>query len=233
MQSRLNVIIILGLLAAVVGLIFYFNSPGGAPHEAMAAQNLPQPHKTIQISQAELDNAGKPDPQKDNPFQFVKPLPVGTAAPDFSVKTANGDTVKLSSFKGKKNVVLVFYQGSFCSICGMQLANLQSHVQDFSDQDAQIIAISADDMEHAQKTLGEHGLSFEVAPDPAKSIIDTYGVRNTAKNIAWPTAFIVDKKGIIQLSYGQSDMKRIHADELLPALSKLTGKPAPTLTYYE
>ena len=230
MKSQMNVIIITGLLILAVGFIVNLSgTPGGLEpvHKALATEN------TITVSQAELDNVGKPNPERDNPFQFVNPLPVGTPAPDFRLQTASGDPVKLSSFKGKKNVVLIFYQGSFCTVCAMQLSNLQSHAQDFADQNAEIIAISADDLTHAQKTLGNLGLSFPVAADPARDVINRYGVRNTAKNIAWPAACVVDKKGIIRMSFAQADMKRIHANELLPALSKLTGKPAPVLTYYE
>ena len=157
---------------------------------------------------------------------------MGKAAPNFTARTADGKPFNLSSFKGRKNVVLVFYQGSFCSVCGAQLSNLQAHLSDFKAQDAEIVAISADDEEHAMQSVGEHGLSFNVVPDHDKKIIKQYGIGNISKRgIAWPSLFVIDKKGIVQLSYADKDGHRMHSNEILPVLSRITGKPAPNLTY--
>lgn len=174
-----------------------------------------------------------PDLSHTDAYEFLDPVPVGRKAPDFSVTTAEGKSLRLSEFKGKKNLVLVFYQGSFCSVCGAQLTNLQNHLSAFKEQDTEIIAISADDKAHALQSVGEHGLTFNVVPDEAKKIIHEYGVANVSKKgIAWPSAFVVDKKGIVQLSYASAEGHRLHSNEFLPVLSKLTGRPAPKgLTY--
>jgi mycoredoxin-dependent peroxiredoxin len=173
-----------------------------------------------------------PDLTKTDAFEFLDPAPLGKQAPDFSAKTADGKTIRLSDFKGKKNVVLVFYQGSFCSVCGAQLTNIQSHLSDFKAQDAEIIAISADDKLHAMQSVGEHGLTFNVVPDADKSIIQKFGIANVSKKgIAWPSLFVIDKKGLVQLNYASREGHRMHSNEILPVLSKITGKPVPKLTY--
>lgn len=165
-------------------------------------------------------------------YDALRPVSIGKKAPDFTAKTAEGKTIRLSSFKGKKNLVLVFYQGSFCTVCAAQLSNIQSHLSAFKAQDAEVIAISADDMEHAQQSVGEHGLTFNVVPDANKQIISRFGVANAShRGIAWPSLFVVDKKGVVKLSYASEDGHRLHSNEILPVLSKLTGKPAPKLDY--
>lgn len=245
MKSQLSVAIVAVLLLVSVGVVWNLGHTSPAPKSAIAtlatASDVPAgtvaetatPHETIEITKEEFDNALKPDPKKTDPYQFLHPVAVGAPAPDFSVKDANGDLIKLSDFKGKNNVVLIFYQGHFCAICGKQLNNIQMHIQDFREQDAVVLAVSADDFNHAQMTLGERGLSFHIIPDPNKKLIDLYGVHNTAKNIAWPSAYVIDKKGKVQLSYASKDGHRLHSSDFLPVLSKITGKRAPSLTYYE
>ena len=244
MKNQISVIIVVGLLIASIGAVINLSTTSPPPASAVAAQidiskidtsshNTDQPDNVLVVTKNDFEHALDTNPKKTDPYQFVKAVPQGKPAPDFTVKTAAGDTLKLSEFKGKKNVVLIFYQGHFCAICGKQLNNIQFHIQDFRNQDAEIIAISADDIKHAQLTLGERGLSFHVVPDPNKDLIALYGVKNTSKNIAWPSAFVIDKKGTVILSYASEDGHRLHSSDFLPVLSKITGKPAPVLTYYE
>jgi peroxiredoxin len=169
-----------------------------------------------------------PDLSHTDAYEFIDPVPVGHQAPDFTATTADGKPIKLSQYKGKKNLVLVFYQGSFCSVCGAQLTNLQNHMSAFKQQDAEIIAISADDKVHALQSVGEHGLTFPVVPDDAKKIIQKFGIANVSKKgIAWPSAFVIDKKGVVQMSYASQEGHRLHSNEILPVLAKITGRPAP------
>ncbi len=165
-------------------------------------------------------------------FEFLDPVPVGKKAPDFTAKTADGKMIRLADFKNKKNLVLVFYQGSFCSVCAQQLANLQENRTHFNAQDAEIIAVSADDTAHSLNSVGELGLSFKVVPDFEKKLIKSFGVANISKkNIAWPSLFVVDKKGMVRLSFANRDGQRLHSQDILPILARITGKPAPHLNY--
>jgi peroxiredoxin len=163
---------------------------------------------------------------------FIKPPKVGSLAPRFLASDALGKDVSLKQFLGKKNVVIIFYSGNSCPVCGHQLENIQSHLKDFNTQEAQVLAISADAAEQAKMTLGEHGLSFSVIPDPQRKLIKQFGVMNLKKhNKAWPSAFIIDKKGIVRMSYADASGKRLHSSDILPELSKITKKPAPKLDY--
>jgi mycoredoxin-dependent peroxiredoxin len=164
-----------------------------------------------------------PNLSQTDAYELLDPIPVGHVAPDFSAKTADGKPIKLSSFKGHKNVVLVFYQGSFCTVCAQQLTDLQLKLSDFKKQNTEIVAISADDPSHAMQSVGEHGLTFPVVPDKSKAIIKQFGVSNVSRQgIAWPSLFIVDKRGLVRLSYADRNGHRLHSDEILPVLSKMS-----------
>ncbi len=206
------------LLAALcsVGFVGYLSMQ---PHHNVA-HALSKP----KIELAERPSLGDTMMKQTNPHIFLSPVPVGQSAPDFKVKDASGKMVSLSGFKGKKNVVLIFYQGDFCRVCGAQLDNLQSNLKAFQDYDAEILAISSDPIEKARKTFGEHGLSFSVLPDEQLKIINQFGVPNVKRNIAWPSVFIIDKAGIVKLSYADPDFKRLYSPELLKALEVITEK---------
>jgi peroxiredoxin len=218
MKASWNVWMVTLLL---VGAIAWVSFLGGQPQPGEPVVEAAAPVKAV--SQPTVT----PDLTKVDPTQFLAPIPVGRKAPDFqAIDAMTGKPLRLSDFKGKKNVVLVFYQGSFCPVCGKQLEDLQSNLKQFQGQDTEIMAISADPQQQAQQTLGEHGLSFRVLPDPSKAIIQKFGVANITKGgIAWPSAFIVDKAGVVRLSVAEPDGRRLKSQDLLPVLSKVTGKP--------
>lgn len=212
------------ILAIMLGGIVL--ATGFIPNKALAGQGhlLAATHKP--------DNL--PSATNLDPAAFLAPPVKGKKAPVFSTQDALGKPLSLSQYLGKKNVVLIFYSGSTCPICAQQLSNLQSHLADFQFQDAEILAISADDAQHAKQTLGEYGLGFKVIPDKTHQIIKMYGISNPNKHgKAWPASFIIDKKGILRMCVADPEGKRLHSNELLPELSKITKKPAPKLEYDE
>lgn len=223
-----------GLFIASIFLVIWMaqNPQGTEPQANAKERNARQNTVTYRLAGDEKTTVLSPDMKNSDPYLLIDPPLKGWKAPDFNVSDATGNTVKLSDYQGKNNVVLIFYQGSFCSVCGKQLSNLQKHLKDFAAHDAKIIAISADDKDHAMQTLGERGLSFKVVPDPQKTLIKSYGVANLSKGgMAWPSAFIINKEGKVHLAYAEKSGHRLHANELLTELSKLTGKPAPTFGY--
>jgi len=241
MKTQARIWLVMVALVLAVGAVYALSttkSPmqnGNADSAASPAQTetpvseaAPASAEQSQLAANKSPVSLSPDLAHTDAYEFLDPVPVGRQAPDFSTTTAEGKAIKLSQFKGKKNLVLVFYQGSFCSVCGAQLTNLQNHLSDFKAQDAEIIAISADDKMHALQSVGEHGLSFPVVPDEAKKIIHQFGIANVSKKgIAWPSAFVIDKKGVVQLSFASEEGHRLHSNEILPVLSKITGRPAP------
>ena len=81
-------------------------------------------------------------------------LNAGDAAPDFTLKDQNGNDVTLSSFRGKHNVVIVFYPFTFTGVCQGELCEIRDDPSAFERADAQVLAISCD-TRHAQKQWAE------------------------------------------------------------------------------
>ena len=69
---------------------------------------------------------------------------IGQAAPDFTIPNQHGEAVSLSSFKGNKNVLLMFYPFSFTGTCTGELCALRDDLSSFQNDDVQVLAISCD-----------------------------------------------------------------------------------------
>ena len=81
-------------------------------------------------------------------------LTIGTPAPDFTLMDQHGSPVTLSSFKGMKNVVILFYPFAFSGICTGELCALRDDLAAFQNDDVQLLAISCDPM-YAQRAFAE------------------------------------------------------------------------------
>jgi peroxiredoxin len=158
-------------------------------------------------------------------FEELNLPKVGTLAPPFKVLDAGGKTLSLEQFKKKSHLVLVFYQGYFCPVCGHQLEGFQAQLDAVKAEQATVLAISADNVPHAQQTVSEHGLSFSVIPDPKHELIELFGVANRAKsNIAWPSVLVLSKEGRVAMAFADKSGKRLTVEEVLPVLKKLNAK---------
>jgi peroxiredoxin len=127
-------------------------------------------------------------------------LTIGKPAPDFSLVNQFGETVSLSSFKGKKNVVVLFYPFAFSGICTGELCALRDDLSAFHNEDAELVAISCDPM-YSLKAYGEaEGYSFQLLADfwPHGDVAKSYGVFLEEKGFATRGTFIIDKEGILR-----------------------------------
>lgn len=96
------------------------------------------------------------------------------AVPDFTVPLIDGGEFKLSEQLGENFALLLFYRGVHCPICKMQLRELQRKLGEFAERGINVVAISMDSKERAQKSSDEwdikdltlgYGLSEQQARD--------------------------------------------------------------------
>lgn len=133
-------------------------------------------------------------------------LKVGDAAPNFTLKNAAGETFALADFKGKKNVVLLFFPAVGTSVCEKELCSTRDSMKDYEILDAQVLAISVDGP-FAQKLWSDkHQFNFPVLSDFNKEVSQSYGAfydvwlagKFDLKGVAKRSAFVIDKNGTIQ-----------------------------------
>jgi peroxiredoxin len=125
----------------------------------------------------------------------------------------HGSPVTLSSFKGQKNVVILFYPFAFSGICTGELCALRDDLAAFQNDDVQLLAISCDPM-YAQRAFAEQeGYKFPVLADfwPHGGAAKAYGVFDDARGCAVRGTFIVDKNGTLvwQIVNGLGDARNL------------------------
>lgn len=149
-------------------------------------------------------------------------LSVGDIAPDFEIKDQHGQLVKLSSFRGEKNVVITFYPFSFTGTCTGELCALRDDLGAFQNEKVQLLAISCDSS-YVQKVFAEkEGYTFPVLSDfwPHGAVATAYGVFDEIKGFAQRGTFIIDKAGVIRYAINTISAARNHED-YKPALASL------------
>lgn len=122
---------------------------------------------------------------------------VGDQAPDFELADQDRQPVRLSSFRGSKNVVVVFYPLSFTGTCQGELCALRDSIEDFSGEDVQTLAISVDSSAVHRRWADEQGYTFPLLADfwPHGEVARAYGVFEEAFGLALRGTFVVDKQG--------------------------------------
>ncbi len=127
---------------------------------------------------------------------------VGELAPDFELVDQHGTPVRLSSFRGVRNVLLVFYPWSFSNVCTGELCVLRDDLASFQNDDAQLLAISIDSR-HVQRQFAEReGFEFPLLADfwPHGEVARRYGVFDDAVGAALRGGFVIDRDGIVRWS---------------------------------
>ena len=125
------------------------------------------------------------------------PIAVGQPAPDFVLKDQNQKEVKLSDYKGKKNVVLVFYPLDWSPVCTNEHACFVSDLKKFEQLDAQVLGVSVDSVWSHKAYAEKMGISYPLLADfhPRGAMADRYGVYLADKGITGRAIAIVNKAG--------------------------------------
>lgn len=216
------IVIALLLCLSLGGVVYMATHPSGSATTSTAEAEPGEPSANgTQLAEGPKKPVMTPDITKISPYEFLDLLPEGKKAPEFSVKDARGHQLTLDQFKGKSNVVLIFYQGSFCSVCAHQLAGYQRDYSKFKTHNTEIVAISADDATHAKKTLGEQGISFHVVPNAEKDLIKKFGAINVTRDIAYPVVYLLDKQGKVRFSFADREGTRFQSDAMLKKVEAL------------
>ena len=151
-------------------------------------------------------------------------LKEGNKAPDFTAIDQDGAKVKLSSFKGKKNVVLYFYPKDMTPGCTTQACDFRDQHKKFKD--TVILGVSIDSNERHQKFIAKYDLPFTLIADIDKKVVQKYGVWQEKKLYGKTfmgivrTTIIIDKTGTIQKIFPKVKVKN-HIEEVLFELKKI------------
>ncbi len=146
-------------------------------------------------------------------------LEAGDKAPEFSVEDQDGNTVKLSDFKGKK-LVLFFYPKASTPGCTAEACNLRDNWERFQEKGYAILGVSADTQKRQSNFKNKYEFPFPLLADEDKEVIQAYGVWGPKKFMGKEyegihrTTFIIDEDGKIEEVIKKVKTKE-HTDQIL------------------
>lgn len=148
----------------------------------------------------------------------------GSKAPEFTAVDQNGEKVKLSSFKGKKNIVLYFYPKDMTPGCTVEACDFRDNLRNFKT--TEILGISPDPAERHQRFIEKYQLSFTLLSDTDHKVADLYGVWQEKSLYGKKfmgivrSTFIIDKEGVIRKIFPKVKVKG-HVQAVLETLKTL------------
>lgn len=145
------------------------------------------------------------------PFTLAK----GDTAPDFTAQTITGEDIHLGSLVKKGNVVLLFYQGFWCTGCHKSLSHFREELAKITEKGGHTIAITPTPLSGKPKPTGRTDENVSIIIDTDLSIMRSYGVVEEASseyirgNQSFKTAdfsfipatFIVDENQLIKFAH--------------------------------
>lgn len=126
-------------------------------------------------------------------------LGAGRPAPDFTLRDQFGQDVTLSSYRGRKSVLLVFYPAAFSGVCTGEMAGIRERLDEFLTFETEVLAISCDAVYALRAFADADGLNFPLLSDfwPHGEVARAYGVLDERTGLARRSSYVVDKGGSV------------------------------------
>ena len=148
-------------------------------------------------------------------------IKVGDPAPDFVLKDQDQKEVRLSDFKGKKNVVLAFYPFDWSPVCQNENKCFTDDFPQFSDTGAEVLGISCDSTWCHKAWADAMGFKHRLLSDLKREVVKQYGLYLEDFNCAQRATVIVDKQGVVRYVKVQPVLEPRDNKEILQVLKSL------------
>jgi peroxiredoxin len=124
-------------------------------------------------------------------------IPVDAPAPDFTLKGLDGKEYTLSSYKGKK-VVMIDFWATWCNICKREMPVLESTYQEYKDKGVEFLGITLDEnVKQITKVVESKGVTYPILIDEgARVATESYQLAGPI-----PLKVVIDKEGIVVYSH--------------------------------
>ena len=172
---------------------------------------------------------------------------VGDSIPAVTLKSVDGEDVKLQELVKSQPAVLIFYRGGWCPYCAKHLMALAEIEDELKAAGFQIIAISADQSAKISETPNREKLNYTLLSDSTMAGAKAFGITfhvpdevvakykadykidleaasgETHHTLPHPAVFIVDQQGIIRFAHVNPDYKtRLQPEKILAAARSIT-----------
>ena len=148
---------------------------------------------------------------------------VGDVAPEFTAASTSGKDVSLSSFRGKRNVLLAFFPLAFTGTCTKELVCFTEDFDQFAGKGVEILPISVDSTASLKEFKNKLQIKTELLSDFKRDISRAYGVLNEERFYSNRAYFLIDKEGRVRWSHVEgNNSQRRENSEILAAIKLLS-----------
>ncbi len=150
-------------------------------------------------------------------------LEVGTIAPDFTLRDQFGQEVRLSSYRDRKAVALVFFPFAFSGVCTSEMGGIRDRLESFLTFDTEVLAISCDPVYSLRVFADTDGLNFPMLSDywPHGEVTRAYGVFDEQRGCPQRSSYVVDRDGRVRWAVHNADPSGRDLDEHVRQLQAL------------
>jgi peroxiredoxin len=147
---------------------------------------------------------------------------VGETAPDFTLASTSGKDVTLSSFRGKKAVLLAFFPLAFTSTCTAELCEMRDAYDELTGDDVVIFPVSVDSVPTLKEFKAKYEMQVDLLSDFKREASRAYGTLIEERFFSNRAYFLVDKAGIVRWAHVEANpgQKRDNR-EIMAELAKL------------
>ena len=126
-------------------------------------------------------------------------IETGAEAPEFDLEVDGDERVRLSDFRGRRNVLLVFHPFAFTPVCEEEARDLQENLQSFEQADTEVVLVSCDSAAARQAWKRKLGLTYTLASDfwPHGAAARDYGAFDEETGAPVRGTFLIDKGGTV------------------------------------
>jgi peroxiredoxin len=155
--------------------------------------------------------------------QLQNPPQAGDVAPEFTAASTSGSEVTLSSFRGKRNVLLAFFPLAFTGTCTKELVCFTEDFDQFAGKEVEILPISVDSTASLREFKNKLQMKTELLSDFKRDISREYGVLNEDRFYSNRAYFLIDKEGRVRWSHIEDkNGQRRENSEILAAIKLLS-----------
>ncbi|KRF28719.1 peroxiredoxin [Nocardioides sp. Soil805] len=147
-------------------------------------------------------------------------LTLGAPAPDFTLRDQFGQDVTLSSYRGVKAVLLLFYPFAFSGVCTGEMSMIRDRLDEFMTFDTEVLGISCDPVYALRAFADAEGLNFPLLSDfwPHGEVTRAFDVFDAAKGAPYRSSYVVDRDGVLRWAVHNANAESRDLDQHLEQL---------------
>jgi peroxiredoxin len=154
----------------------------------------------------------------------TRPPVAGEPSPDFSLASTSGETVSLSDYHGRKNVLLAFFPLAFTSTCTSEMCAFSDDFDAFATADVEVLPISVDAVPSLKEFKNKFQLKVDLLSDFRREASAAFGVLREDTYFSNRAYFLIDRDGLVRWAHVEaSPGQRRENEEILAAIREVVG----------